>query len=169
MLAILEDVIPPEEFASLPRRAQVALSARCARYVKSTPDDAALIDAAISATENIASSAKLDATSTNCANLAERLDLAIERATDDLGKTALLTARAALKAAMEADEPAHDMAYQAARCAMFAWRQRNDGSLEVNANRIRHDFNRIKKLAAEQSWTDDTPVRVGIFSPLGHL
>ena len=164
-----------EEIAQLPRWAQVAFAARCARRVqplftagwaKSAGTRAEAVDRAISLTEAYAA----DPTSGNPTSVREAADsvykIAYATAESDPGSS---VRRAASDAAFAAASAAfdHNESFQYAKHASLG-APVVEG--RVNPERVlqamRRDFELLQGAAQREKWTDDTPVPMAFFGPL---
>lgn len=130
-------LVPTEqEVGALPRWARVAFAQRCARRVR--PARGLLPTAA-------GGDSRAGETT---------IVLADQTAT---ARTAVGTAPAEAAEAVRAADRAADLLLKTAT---------TDTPLTAQLRCIRRDFARLKRLAREQKWTDDTPVPPGVFGPM---
>lgn len=156
-----------EEITQLPRWAQVAFAARCARlaqpvFLKNWPDapkqHVEAIERAISFAEGSASSPVADRAATR-ATRATRAARAARTAAADTD--AYAAAYAAADAAAYAAAAAYDNTDDAADAAYAA-----SAADILLVPVIRQDFERLLGLSQQQQWNDETPVPPSVFGPL---
>lgn len=178
------------DIEALPRWAQVAFAARCARrtlplfkanWPKAPDTLTLLVRRAITVAEN---SATAGADSAAAAAAAARTAAAAADDAADAADTALGAALGYALGAAYAARAAADAAYsayaaydvraaaaaRAARAAAAARAATTAGHLHTNRDvvgqAVLRDFGVLRGLAREQSWTDDTPVPAEVFGPM---
>ena len=164
--------IPTEsKIAQLPRWAQVAFAARCARRVfplfrsgwKTAPEQHShAIMRAIEVAESAATAAVSDVHTAYAAAAGADAAANAAEAADDADAAADAAAATAARAAYAAA----DGAAAAADAAAFAV-DATDANADVTVRiAIRADFERLKRSAAAEHWTDETPIPPTVFGPL---
>lgn len=162
-----------KEIAQLPRWAQVAFAARCARRVQPLfkhfwPDASAehveALDRTITISERGAARAADDDHAYNAAaNAANAADTAAINATTATTALAAAFAAAAARAADDDDDNNTARAADAARAAAARVGAEAERTV-LRAMRI--DFEELKARAVAEQWIDDTPVPPSVFGPL---
>lgn len=155
-----------DEIERLPRWARVALAARCARRVlpafgffwTNAPEHhRRAVERAVGVAEGAANDRAADTYAAAQAAF-DAADAPAAIGAAYVAKAAhFALARAWAADVLDAVEPAAEILFRAAT---------TDTPLTAQLRCIRRDFARLKRLAREQKWTDDTPVPPSVFGPM---
>ena len=158
-----------EEIGALPRWARVALVARCVRRVlpaftavwTGSSETRAAVRLAVDAVERCAAKASASEETVFAIDTVDLLAVPLARDTERSIITAARAARRVLSAPGDHTNTAlGDVARVLVRTATI------HAPLSAQLKCIRRDFARLKRLAREQNWTDETPVPPEVFGPL---
>lgn len=172
------------EVSRLPRWARIAFAARCARRVlpafgyfsKASESQVRAMQDAVESAERYAATAATESTVLACSEAKGRLIQAIstnnadsDGQTPGIPRPAFLTYQAALEATNldPSITSSNDSVASADLAASLLLHTATiDTPLKAQLRCIRRDFARLKRLANEQKWTDDTPVPPEVFGPM---